>query len=139
MTTSDTPNEPVPSADTAAAHAPVTRLERLAGKLGSRASVTAVYGEPVTSGGVTVVPVAEIGYGFAGVAGHEAGAAGTGEGGGGGGFSARPRGFIEIKDGTATYKSLRAPWVDVVVPLAALLAGTAVPRLVSRLAERRSR
>ncbi|GAA0348600.1 spore germination protein GerW family protein [Streptomyces blastmyceticus] len=139
MTTSDTPNEPVPTADTAAAPVPVTRLERLAGKLGSRASATAVYGEPVTSGGVTVIPVAEISYGFAGGAGREAGAAGTGEGGGGGGFSARPRGFIEIKDGTTTYKSLRAPWVDVVVPLAALLAGAAVPRLVRRLAARRSR
>ncbi|RLV08528.1 sporulation protein [Streptomyces griseocarneus] len=121
MTSSGIPDQ----ADTAAAP-----MERLAEQLGSRVSASAVFGEPVTSGGITVIPVAEIGFGFAG-------AANTGAGGGGAG--ARPRGYIELKDGTATYRPLRAPWVNVAVPLATLLAGTVVPLLVRRLAKRRPR
>ncbi|MFI2431309.1 spore germination protein GerW family protein [Streptomyces sp. NPDC018693] len=121
-----------------AAHASAALLERLADKLGGRASVTAVYGEPVVGDGVTVIPVAEVAFGFGGGAGLEVGRDKTGEGGGGGGgVAARPVGFIEIKDGTATYKPLRNPWVDIVLPLAALLAGAAAPRLVRRLAKRR--
>ncbi|MEV7192312.1 spore germination protein GerW family protein [Streptomyces sp. NPDC093510] len=139
MTSTDDENtRPAPLADMTAAHASVTLLERLADKLGARASVTAIYGEPITRGDVTVIPVAEVGFGFGGGAGRETGTAKTGEGGGGGGGAgARPRGFIEIKNGTATYKPLRDPWVDVVVPLAALLAGTAIPRLTRHLAKRR--
>ncbi|MBP2404570.1 hypothetical protein SNS2_3184 [Streptomyces netropsis] len=130
MTGSDTPDQPVPQAGTA-----IALMERLAEQLGSRASVSAVFGEPVTSGGITVIPVAEVAFGFAGGAGPEAADTGTG----GGGVGARPRGYIEIKDGTATYKPLRAPWVNVAVPLAALLAGTVMPLLVRRLAQRRPR
>ncbi|WP_409467423.1 spore germination protein GerW family protein [Streptomyces sp. HC307] len=140
MTTSDDTAQSVPLADMTAAHASVTLLERLADKLGGRASVTAVYGEPVVSEGITVIPVAEVGFGFGGGAGREVGKDKTGEGGGGGGGAgARPIGFIEIKEGTATYKSLRDPWADVVLPLAALLVGTVLPRLARRLAKRRIR
>ncbi|MFI8836349.1 spore germination protein GerW family protein [Streptomyces afghaniensis] len=140
MTAPDATESPAPLADMTAAHASVTLLERLADKLGGRASVTAVYGEPVVSEGVTVIPVAQVGFGFGGGAGHEVGKDKTGEGGGGGGGAgARPVGFIEIKEGTATYKPIRDPWVDVVVPLAALLAGAAIPRLARRLAKRRFR
>ncbi|QOV36879.1 sporulation protein [Streptomyces ferrugineus] len=140
MTTRDDTPQLLPLADMTAAHASVTLLERLADKLGARASVTAVYGEPVVGDGITVIPVAEVGFGFGGGAGREVGKDKTGEGGGGGGGAgARPVGFIEIKDGTATYKPLRDPWVDVIVPLtAALLAGTALPRLARRLAKRRT-
>ncbi|MFC7304184.1 GerW family sporulation protein [Streptomyces monticola] len=135
MTGSHTPDRPdkaVPQADAAAA-----LTERLAEQLGSRPSVTGVFGEPVTSGGVTVIPVAEFAFGFAGGKGPEAGAPHAGEG--GGGVGARARGYIEIKDGTATYKPIRAPWANVAVPLAALLTGTVVPLLVRRLAKRRPR
>ncbi|MFI1202663.1 GerW family sporulation protein [Streptomyces sp. NPDC020883] len=126
------PDQSVPQADTAAA-----LMERVVEQFGSRASVSAVFGEPVTSDGITVIPVAEIGFGFAGGTGPEAGAVSAGQG--GGGVGARPRGYIEIKDGTATYKPFRAPWVNVAVPLAALLAGTVVPLLARRLAKRRPR
>lgn len=132
MTSSGTPDQPVPQADTAAA-----LMEHLAEQLGSRASVSAVFGEPVTSDGITIIPVAEVGFGFAGGTRPEAGGANTGEGGGGAG--ARPRGYIEIKDGTATYKSLPAPWANVAIPLAALLTGTVIPLLVRHLAKRRAR
>ncbi|MGC9538297.1 spore germination protein GerW family protein [Streptomyces sp. UG1] len=141
MTTDHDVPQLVPLADMTAAHASATLLERLADKLGARASVTAVYGEPVVGDGITVIPVAEVGFGFGGGVGREVGKDKTGEGGGGGGGAgARPVGFIEIKDGTATYKPLRDPWVDVIVPLtAALLAGTALPHLARRLAKRRLR
>ncbi|MFB8777317.1 GerW family sporulation protein [Streptomyces broussonetiae] len=126
--------------DMSAARASVTLLEHMAGKLGARASVTAVFGEPVTRGNVTVIPVAEVAFGFGGGTGREAGTARSGDGGGGGGGAgARPRGFIEITADTATYKPVRDPWVDVVAPLATLLTGVLVPRLVRRLARSRSR
>jgi uncharacterized spore protein YtfJ len=100
----------VPAADVTAANASVTLLERLADKLAGRASVTTVYGEPITHGGITIIPVARVGFGFGGGAGREVSPAKTGEGGGGGGgVEARPLGFIEIRDGIATYKPIRDP------------------------------
>jgi uncharacterized spore protein YtfJ len=60
-------------------------------------SVKNVYGEPVTSGGRTVIPVARIRYGF----GAGGGASREGDqpkegGGGGGGLQAHPAGVVEI-------------------------------------------
>ncbi|MGW0820304.1 spore germination protein GerW family protein [Streptomyces sp. NPDC002845] len=100
------------------------------------AIAAAVFGEPVTRDGITVIPVARIGFG--GGAGRETGAAKTGDGGGGGGGAgAQPLGFIEIRDGTATYKPIRDPWTDIVLPLAGLLAGTLAPRLLRAALARR--
>ncbi|WP_137991880.1 spore germination protein GerW family protein [Streptomyces vilmorinianum] len=139
MTDSQNETRPTELEDLTPAHASVTLLERLADKLGGRASVSAVYGEPITANGVTVIPVARIGFGFGGGAGREAATSKTGEGGGGGGGAgAQPLGFIEIRNGTATYKPIRDPWVDVVLPLTVLLAGIAAPRLARRLAKRRA-
>ncbi|MER6616731.1 GerW family sporulation protein [Streptomyces xantholiticus] len=138
MTTPDDKSQPDPAGESTIARASADLLEHLADKFGARASVQAVYGEPVTIGGVTVIPVAEIAYGFGGGASRDTTAAKTGEGGGGGGgAAARPRGFIVIKDGTATYKPVRDPWVDIVVPLAALVTGIAASRLVRRRAAKR--
>ncbi|GGZ50701.1 hypothetical protein GCM10010387_51240 [Streptomyces inusitatus] len=140
MTAPDDTPRPTPPARTTAPHTSAGQLDRLADEISGRASVTIVYGEPVTTGGVTVIPVAEIGFGFGygGGSGHTAGAARTGEGGGGGGgVRARPCGFIEIKNGTAAYRPIRSPWLKVVVPVAALLAGAAVPGIVRRLTGRR--
>ncbi|MFC4463566.1 spore germination protein GerW family protein [Streptomyces xiangluensis] len=127
----------LPDTDLSAAHASVRLLESLADKLGGRASVTAVYGEPITAEGVTVIPVAEVGFGFGGGAGREVGATKTGEGGGGGGGAgAKPLGYIEIRDGTAIYKPIRDPWSDVVLPLAALVSAGAIPKLLRALRRR---
>lgn len=124
--------------DITAAHASVTLLERLADKLGGRASVTAVYGEPVTADGVTVIPVARVAFGFGGGAGRSVEGVKAGDGGGGGGgVEAKPLGYIEIRDGIATYKPIRYTWGDVVLPLAALLVGTALPKAVRALRRRR--
>ncbi|MEU5979652.1 spore germination protein GerW family protein [Streptomyces sp. NPDC047315] len=130
MASSDIPDQVAPQPDKVAA-----LMERLTEQL-AKSSASAVFGEPVTSDGTTVIPVAEVGFGFAGGSGPEAGAANTH---GGGGAGARARGFIEIRDGVATYKPLRAPWANVAVPLATLLAGAAASLLVRRLATRRSR
>jgi len=112
-------------------------LERLAEKLGAKASVSAVFGEPVVRGGITIIPVARVGFGFgAGVGrGRKEAEAGQGGGGGGGG-SAVPVGYIEISNGSAVFKPIRDPLVDVLVPLAALLAGFATPRMMRRLLRR---
>ncbi|WP_425825604.1 spore germination protein GerW family protein [Streptomyces fractus] len=120
------------------AHASAALLERLADKLGGRASVAAVFGEPVFREGVTVIPVAQAGFGFGGGVGREKAGDKDGEGGGGGGGAgAKPLGFIEIKDGTATYKPIRDPWVDVALPLATLLVALAGSKLTRAVAKAR--
>ncbi|WP_306323896.1 MULTISPECIES: spore germination protein GerW family protein [unclassified Streptomyces] len=125
MTHQDALAAPASNAEFTPARASVTLLERLAEKLGGRASVAAVFGEPVFREGITVVPVARVGFGFGGGAGREKAGEKDGEGGGGGGGAgAKPLGFIEIKDGAATYKPIRDPWVDVALPLATLLIST---------------
>jgi uncharacterized spore protein YtfJ len=115
-------------------------LERLAEKLGSKASVSAVFGEPVERDGITIIPVARVSFGL-GVG------VGTGKkdvdvaqgGGGGGGGSAAPAGYIEIRDGRAVFKPIREPLMDVLVPIAALIAGSAAPRIVRGLIRLRRR
>ncbi|KMS77001.1 hypothetical protein ACM01_02265 [Streptomyces viridochromogenes] len=112
-------------------------MEHLADRLGGSASVKAVYGEPVTADGVTVVPVAKVAFGLGAGAGR-IGELGTGEGGGGGGgVDATPVGYIEISGGVATYRPIRRTWTDVAVPLAALVLGAALPRIVQVLRRRR--
>ncbi|MEV5509867.1 GerW family sporulation protein [Streptomyces orinoci] len=112
-------------------------LEKLADKLGSRAPGTLVFGEPVVSRDVTVIPVGRIGLGFGGnAAGQEAGEDGLA----GGGVEAKPLGFIEIKEGRTTYKPIRDPWVNALVPLAGgLLAGATGTVILRHLARRRRR
>lgn len=85
-------------------------LERVAARLGGRAAVSAVFGEPVVREDVTVIPVASARFGFGGGATQEDGDGRSNEGGGGGGgATARPLGFIEISKGTAVYRPIRPP------------------------------
>lgn len=94
----------------------VTGAERfladLAERVGARANVQAVFGEPVERGGLTVIPVAKVRWGFGGGSGsgknedkHESG---TGSG-GGGGAQATPVGYIEIADGVAGFRPIKDP------------------------------
>jgi uncharacterized spore protein YtfJ len=74
-------------------------LSSLADHLRTGASVRNVYGEPVSAGGRTIIPIARVGYGFGagGRAGGSPETAGDQEGSGGGaGMSARPVGALEI-------------------------------------------
>ncbi|MEU1280885.1 spore germination protein GerW family protein [Streptomyces sp. NPDC005805] len=137
MTSEDDADRPAPPAAADAARTAADLLEALADRFGARACARTVFGEPVTHGDVTVVPVAGTAYGFgAGLgAGRETETARTG-GGGGGGAGARPRGFIVIAGGTAVYKSVSNPWTEAAAPLAAFLAGLAVCHLAHRRAAR---
>jgi len=76
-------------------------LQSLKENILSQASVKAIYGEPISAHGRTVVPVAKIMYGY----GAGAGTGGVGDtsargdaGGGGGGVRAVPVGVIEISE-----------------------------------------
>jgi uncharacterized spore protein YtfJ len=78
-----------------------TILQTLKESILSQANVKAIYGDPITAHGKTVIPVAKIMYGF----GAGAGTGGVGDtsargegGGGGGGARAIPVGVIEISD-----------------------------------------
>ena len=93
-------------------------LENLASRLGQTATVKNVYGEPVIAGDKTIIPVAQIMYGFGGGYGYgqkpkkfqtqenlsvqSDEKKNSGEGlGGGGGIVAKPKGVYEIsKSGT---------------------------------------
>lgn len=116
----------------------VELLERLAARLGSKASVSAVYGEPIERADVTIIPVAKVSFGFGGGAGRGRKGTETGDGGGGGGgASTAPLGYIEIKDGNAVFKPIRDPVTDLIVPLVALVVGAAAPRVLRALLRRR--
>jgi uncharacterized spore protein YtfJ len=78
-------------------------LGQVVERIGGHAHVRAVFGEPVTQGSVTVIPVARVFGGFGGGAGSEDAEHGVGIG---GGFAALPAGFIELKDGEARYRAL---------------------------------
>ncbi len=79
----------------------LTVLQSLKDNILSQASVKAIYGEPISANGKTVIPVAKIAYGY----GLGAGTGGVGDshargegGGGGGGVRAVPVGVVEISD-----------------------------------------
>lgn len=76
-------------------------LQSLKESILSQASVKAIYGEPISAHGKTVIPVAKIMYGY----GAGAGTGGVGDtsargegGGGGGGVRAIPVGVVEVSD-----------------------------------------
>ena len=76
-------------------------LQSLKESVLGQASVKAVYGEPISAQGRTIIPVAKIMYGY----GAGAGTGGVGDtsargegGGGGGGVRAVPVGVIEVSD-----------------------------------------
>ncbi len=90
----------------------------------SSATVKNVYGDPVSVGDRTVIPVAKVSYGFGGGGAAGEGQQGTG-GGGGGRMSAVPVGAIEV-----TPKGTRfIPFVDW-NKLASGIVGTLVLALI---------
>ena len=93
-----------------------------------RKATVMVFGEPVSVGSKTVVPVAKIRYGFGG----GSGAKGDGEqhgGGGGGGLIAKPLGVVEISETDTRFIPITSNWTLVAaVGLGAVLAFLAVSR-----------
>jgi uncharacterized spore protein YtfJ len=98
-------------------------IENLARSFQERLSVRTVYGDPITAGSVTIVPVARVTFGFGGGGGggggpleREEGTVGGGSGGGGGGGGGGavvPIGYIEITDGDSRWVPLEKPRSEV--------------------------
>lgn len=66
-------------------------------RLQASASVKAIYGDPVTAEGKTIIPVARVAYGFgAGFGPRKNGETETSSGGTGGGVVANPIGVVEV-------------------------------------------
>ncbi len=106
-------------------------LKELAERVGATARASAVFGEPVERGGITVIPVARARWGFGGGGGTHEGEGGSG---GGGGSILDPVGFIELRDGEATFRRLRDP----LKPAALIAAIAAAVLLVWRRGGRAS-
>jgi uncharacterized spore protein YtfJ len=118
---------------------PADRLiERLAELIGAKAGVRAVFGEPVQQGGVTVIPVARVRWGFGGGGGRsEAAPDGPALGsGGGGGVAADPIGYVEIGSDGATFRPIREPYPSPVFLVASGLTAAIVIRALARLIRR---
>jgi uncharacterized spore protein YtfJ len=110
-------------------------LERFADRLGARATVAAVFGEPIERGDVTVIPVARVRWGVGGGAGsgpEPAQYGGTGAG-GGGGVWADPVGYLEIRGDGAVFEPIRPDYPSALFLLVAGLSAAFVIRAFARL------
>lgn len=81
---------------------------KLADRVGNRAGVKAIFGEPVERDDVTVIPVGRTRWGFGG-GGGKGGHADEEGSGGGGGVVAVPVGYIEISGGAARFRRIGLP------------------------------
>jgi uncharacterized spore protein YtfJ len=135
----DAPRQDLPGpAESGATSVAATLVEKLAERLGARASVANVFGEPVTAGDVTVIPVAKVLLGLGGGGGRERAAAKAGEGlGTGGGVHARPVGYIEIRDGQTQFVPIHDQRADTFYGMAAVIAALSVSRIIRSLTRRR--
>jgi len=120
-------------------------IDSVARSIQERLSAKSAYGEPISANGVTIVPVAKVGFAFGGGGGAGTGVAptngasetltehsshGTGSGsggGGGGGGVVKPLGCIEINDIGARWVAIEPPRTDTmmnaIMVLALLLPG----------------
>ena len=113
-------------------------VEGLAERVGFHAHAGALFGDPVEKGGVTIVPVGKVRYGFGGGSGSdtsdESDRSKRDEGsGGGGGVMASPIGFIEVHDGFAEFKRISDPMSFVPLILASGFTAWVVLRGLRRL------
>jgi uncharacterized spore protein YtfJ len=106
-------------------------LQQIGETVGGKANVSTVFGDAVEREGITVIPVARARFGFGGGGGGARGSEEGSGGGGGGGVSVSPVGYIELRDGSATFKRISSP-VDLLALVAAgSLAALAVKRLLA--------
>jgi uncharacterized spore protein YtfJ len=107
-------------------------LDRLANLFATRARAASVFGEPVERGGVTIVPVAKVRWGFGGGGGGDAEGVHS-EGGAGGGVRVDPVGYIEIEGNQTRYLPIRDPSSYVPLIVAGGFAGCLLLRGIRRL------
>lgn len=126
-------------------------VERMAERVGGKASVRAVFGDPVERDGVTVIPVAKVRWGFGGGSGSgpvpvgpgspggvesESGTVGGSGSGGGGGVTADPIGYLEIGPQGATFRPIVPAMPSPAFVLAAGITATLVLGAIRRLLRR---
>ena len=111
-------------------------LERLAERIGGRASVKAVFGEPIERGDLTIVPVARVRWGVGGGSGTAAGEGEASGSGGGGGVAADAIGYIEIRAGEATFRRLGPPFPSPAFVLASGLTAVIVILALAQMSRR---
>jgi len=110
-----------------------TLLAGLAERIGASAGAKAVFAEPVSEGGRTVIPVAQVIIGTGGGGGGaEDDGAGSGLGAGGGAVT-RPIGYIELTAGGAAFVPLLRPWADAKLVLVYTLLVLVVGRFALKL------
>ncbi|HKA26736.1 MAG TPA: spore germination protein GerW family protein [Gaiellaceae bacterium] len=105
-------------------------LEQIGQTVGERAQASAIFGQPVERGAVTVVPVAKARFGFGGGGGggsHEE-RQGFGRG-GGGGVAVTPIGYIEVRDDGSGFKRISTSRDLLALAAAASIALITVRRL----------
>lgn len=123
-------------AQLAAGATPADRLlEHLAQLVGARADVRAVFGDPVSQEGMTVIPVARVRWGFGGGGGRADGppsgpASGSG---GGGGVAADPIGYLEIGPAGAAFRPIPQPYPSPLFVLASGMTAAIVLRALVRM------
>jgi uncharacterized spore protein YtfJ len=135
-------------------------VERMAERVGGKASVRAVFGDPIVRDAVTIIPVAKVRWGFGGGAGSgpiamgpgrpgeaspfsdsaagaddRAGQSGSGSG-GGGGVTAEPVGYLEIGADGARFHPITSPLPSPGFLLAAGATAALVLRGLARLIRR---
>lgn len=112
-------------------------LERLAERVGGHATVRAVFGNPIERGGLTVVPVARVRWGFGGGTGSRIdageGSAGGSGAGGGGGVTADPVGYLEMGAGRVVFQPIPAPYPSPAFLLASGITAALALRALARL------
>jgi uncharacterized spore protein YtfJ len=112
-------------------------VERLVDRIGGRAGVQAVFGEPIQRGDTIVVPVARVRWGFgggSGSAGLAEGEPGSGSGsGGGGGVGAEPVGYLEIGPNGARFERIVQPYPSPMFLLASGVTAAMILRALARL------
>src|SRR5215212_2087482 len=135
-------------------------IERMAERVGGKASVRAVFGDPIERDGITIIPVAKVRWGFGGGAGRgpvavgpgiagagggqtsldESGAGETGQigsgSGGGGGLTADPIGYLEIGPEGAAFRPITSAMPSPAFILAAGVTATLVLRGLAKLIRR---
>jgi uncharacterized spore protein YtfJ len=127
---------------------------QIAERIGAKANVKAVFGEPIERDGITIIPVAKVRWGFGGGAGNGPVAVGPGKpgeagsvewndgaqtssgSGGGGGVTADPVGYLEIGPEGAVFKPIVAAMPSPGFLLAAGATAALVLRGLARLIRR---
>ncbi len=107
-------------------------LERTLQQLGADVGAKAVFGEPVTHGGRTVIPVARAMFGTGAGGGQADVAEGSGFGAGAGAMT-HPVGYIEVTSDQAAFVPLRKPWLEPALLLAAVPLVLILTRSVVKL------